>query len=93
MRPRPFRLFCDHRYLIHVFALHVSLKIHIRGQILRWTLKLIPYCYVIEHVDRVANVGADMLSRWAGKCSIFIALHSLTPRSVHSAWAFHVGAE
>lgn len=31
LRARPFRLFCDHRNLIHVFAPHVSIKKHIRG--------------------------------------------------------------
>eukprot|EP00644_Phytophthora_capsici_P018101 jgi/Phyca11/113930/e_gw1.25.661.1 len=67
LRARPFRLFCDHRNLIHVFAPHTSVKKHIRGKLLRWALKLMSYRYVIEHVDGISNVWADMLSRWAGQ--------------------------
>ncbi|OWZ10625.1 hypothetical protein PHMEG_00016494 [Phytophthora megakarya] len=67
LRAHPFRLFCDHGNLIHVFAPHTSVKKHIRGKLLRWALKLMSYGYVIEHVDGVSNVWADMLSRWAGQ--------------------------
>ncbi|OWY97114.1 LOW QUALITY PROTEIN: hypothetical protein PHMEG_00032441 [Phytophthora megakarya] len=67
IRPKPFRLFCNHRNLIHVFAPHVSIRKHIRGKLLRWALKLMPPQYVIEHFNGEANVWADMLSRWAGQ--------------------------
>ncbi|OWZ16902.1 hypothetical protein PHMEG_0009235 [Phytophthora megakarya] len=59
LRARPFRLLCDHRNLIHVFAPHTSIKTHIRGKLLRWELKLMSYRYVIEHVDAAFNVWAD----------------------------------
>ncbi|GMG18098.1 unnamed protein product [Phytophthora fragariaefolia] len=62
---RPFRLFCYHRNLIHVFALHTSINKHIRVKLLRWALKLMSYRYIIEHVDGASNVGAVTLSRWA----------------------------
>ncbi|KAJ8575672.1 hypothetical protein ON010_g3544 [Phytophthora cinnamomi] len=67
LRARPFRLFCDHRHVIHVFAPQTSIKKHICGKLLRWALKLMTYRYSIEHVDGTANVWADMLSRWAGQ--------------------------
>ncbi|KAJ8526138.1 hypothetical protein ON010_g15041 [Phytophthora cinnamomi] len=80
MRPQQFRLFCDHRNLIHVFAPHVSIKKHIRGKLLRWALKLMPYRYIIEHVDGVANVWADILSRWAGQPTMKVKLKRFTKK-------------
>ncbi|OWZ09958.1 hypothetical protein PHMEG_00017261 [Phytophthora megakarya] len=81
LRARPFRLFCDHRNLIHVFAPHTSVKKHIRGKLLRWALKLMSYRYVIEHVDGTSNVWADMLSRWAGQPKITVRLKRFTRRT------------
>eukprot|EP00644_Phytophthora_capsici_P017003 jgi/Phyca11/129344/e_gw1.83.90.1 len=49
LRARPFRLFCDHRNLIHIFAPDSRIKKHIRGKLLRWALKLMSYRYVIQH--------------------------------------------
>ncbi|GMF31527.1 unnamed protein product [Phytophthora fragariaefolia] len=65
-RPKPFRMYCDHRNLIHVFAPHESVKKHVKGKLLRWAMKLMNCRYVIEHVPGHANVWADMISRWAG---------------------------
>ncbi|OWZ11440.1 hypothetical protein PHMEG_00015539 [Phytophthora megakarya] len=81
MRSRPFCLFCDHRNLIHVFAPHVSIKKHIRGTLLRWSLKLLPYRYIIDHRDGVANVWMDMLSRLAGQPTTTINLKRVATRS------------
>ncbi|GMF55194.1 unnamed protein product [Phytophthora fragariaefolia] len=69
LRPTPFRMYCDHRNLIHIFAPHESVKKHIRGKLLRWAMKLMNYCYVVEHVPGPDNVWADMISRWAGNHS------------------------
>ncbi|OWZ03526.1 hypothetical protein PHMEG_00024733 [Phytophthora megakarya] len=65
MRPHAFRMFCDHRNLIHVFAAAESVKKYIRGKLLRWALKLSEFRYTINHIAGAANVWAAMLSRWA----------------------------
>ncbi|KAE9002974.1 hypothetical protein PR003_g16189 [Phytophthora rubi] len=66
LRPKPFRMYCDHRNLIHVFVPHQSVKKHIKGKLLPWSMKLVNFRYVVEHVPGPANVWADMISRWAG---------------------------
>eukprot|EP00644_Phytophthora_capsici_P006562 jgi/Phyca11/118478/e_gw1.36.607.1 len=63
MRPRGFRMFCDHRNLIHIFAPAENIKKHIRGKLLRWALKLSEFRYTINHIAGTDNVWADMLSR------------------------------
>ncbi|KAJ0400435.1 hypothetical protein ATCC90586_006519 [Pythium insidiosum] len=75
LRPSGFKLYCDHRNLIHVFAPGREVKKHVRGKLLRWAMKLIEYRYSIEHIDGVHNVWADMISRWAGN-------HIAAPTSV-----------
>ncbi|TMW59220.1 hypothetical protein Poli38472_007365 [Pythium oligandrum] len=67
MRPRGFRMHCDHRNLIHVFAPSVEVKKHVRGKLLRWAMRLMEYRYTIEHIDGAKNVWADMVSRWAAQ--------------------------
>ncbi|OWZ16589.1 hypothetical protein PHMEG_0009596 [Phytophthora megakarya] len=62
MRPMLVMLCFDHRNLIHVFAPHVSIKKNIRFKWQRSELKLMPYQFVIEHVDGEGNVWAEMLS-------------------------------
>lgn len=66
LRPGGFRMYCDHRNLIHVFAPGYGVKKHVRGKLLRWSMKLMEYRYTIEHIDGTHNVWADMVSRWAG---------------------------
>ncbi|OWZ01011.1 hypothetical protein PHMEG_00027680, partial [Phytophthora megakarya] len=66
LRPKPFRMYCDHRNLIHVFAPHESVKKHIKGKLFRWSMKLMNFRYVVEYVPGPDNVWADMISRWAG---------------------------
>ncbi|KAH7467435.1 Transposon Ty3-G Gag-Pol polyprotein [Phytophthora ramorum] len=66
LRPQGFRMFCDHRNLIHVFAPDENVKKHVKGKLLRWSMKLMNYNYVIEHIAGPNNVWADMISRWAG---------------------------
>ncbi|OWZ11615.1 hypothetical protein PHMEG_00015334 [Phytophthora megakarya] len=65
LRPKPFRIYCDHRNLIHIFAPHESVKKHVKGKLLRWAMKLMNYRYVVEHVPGEHNVWVDMISRWA----------------------------
>ncbi|POM80529.1 LOW QUALITY PROTEIN: Hypothetical protein PHPALM_1626 [Phytophthora palmivora] len=66
LRPQGFRMFCDHRNLIHVFAPDESVKKHVKGKLLRWSMKLMNFNYIIEHIAGPNNVWADMVSRWAG---------------------------
>ncbi|GMF50375.1 unnamed protein product [Phytophthora fragariaefolia] len=66
LRPQPFRMYCDHHNLIHVFAPDDSVKKHVRGKLLHWAIKLMKNRYVIQHVPASDNVWADMISRWAG---------------------------
>jgi hypothetical protein len=66
LRPKGFRMYCDHRNLIHVFAPAHEVKKHVRGKLLRWAMKLTEHRYEIEHIEGVKNVWADMVSRWAG---------------------------
>ena len=69
MRPRGFRLYTDHKNLIHIFAPGEEWKAHTRGKLLRWAEYIGCYRYVIEHIEGVHNVWADMMSRWAGQPS------------------------
>ncbi|KAE8905997.1 hypothetical protein PF003_g10101 [Phytophthora fragariae] len=65
LRPAGFRLYCDHRNLIHVFAPDDTVKKHIRGKLLRWAMRLGEFRYEIYHIAVEENVRADMVSRWA----------------------------
>ncbi|KAE9000966.1 hypothetical protein PR001_g18645 [Phytophthora rubi] len=77
LRPKPFRMYCDHRNLIHMFAPHQSVKKHVKGKLLRWSMKLMNFRYVVEHVPGSENVWADMISRWAGNQSPTAAVKRL----------------
>jgi hypothetical protein len=66
LRPQGFKMFCDHRNLIHIFAPTAETKKHVRGKLLRWAMRLTEYRYTIEHIEGIQNVWADMVSRWAG---------------------------
>ncbi|GMF57047.1 unnamed protein product [Phytophthora fragariaefolia] len=60
-------MFTDHRNLIYIFAPGTEIKKHVRGKLLRWSLKLIEFKYEIEHIPGDENVWTDMFSRWAGQ--------------------------
>ncbi|OWZ00608.1 hypothetical protein PHMEG_00028159 [Phytophthora megakarya] len=66
LRPKPFRMFCDHRNLLHVFAPDQNVKKHVKGKLLRWAMKLMGFQYIVEHVPGPDNLWADMALRWAG---------------------------
>ncbi|OWZ22169.1 hypothetical protein PHMEG_0003164, partial [Phytophthora megakarya] len=80
LRPQGFRLFCDHRNLIYVFAPSKEVKKHIRGKLLRWAVKLMEYRYHIEHIEGTNNVWADMVSRWAGNHQDQVTLRAMVLR-------------
>ncbi|OWY94590.1 DNA/RNA polymerase, partial [Phytophthora megakarya] len=80
LRPGGFRLYCDHRNLIYIFAPGKEVKKHIRGKLLRWSTKLMEYRYEVEHIDGEANVWADMISRWAGNHDPTVHLNAMTLR-------------
>ncbi|OWY99161.1 hypothetical protein PHMEG_00029891, partial [Phytophthora megakarya] len=80
LRPDGFKLYCDHRNLIYVFAPGQEVKKHIRGKLLRWSTKLMEYHYEIEHIDGESNVWADMVSRWAGNHDPAVRLNMMTLR-------------
>ncbi|GMF14680.1 unnamed protein product [Phytophthora lilii] len=67
IRDKGFKMFTDHRNLIYIFAPGAEINKHVRGKLLRWSLKLNEYQYEIEHMPREQNVWADMFSRWAGQ--------------------------
>ncbi|KAE8903785.1 hypothetical protein PF003_g12433 [Phytophthora fragariae] len=76
LRPGGFKLYCDHRNLIYVFAPGKEVKKHIRGKLLRWATRLMEYHYEIEHIDGESNrlgrldlqVGRQPRPSSASKC-------------------------
>ncbi|KAF1322126.1 hypothetical protein FI667_g11572, partial [Globisporangium splendens] len=66
LRAQGFKIYCDHRNIVHLFVPGKELKKHVRGKLLRWSTKLLGYCYQIEHIDGVHNIWADLISRWGG---------------------------
>ncbi|KAG2798084.1 hypothetical protein PC110_g21016 [Phytophthora cactorum] len=69
MRPRGFQIYCNHRNLIHLIAPGAELKIHVRDQLLRWSIKLMAHEYTIIHIDGTSNLWADMIGRWGGNAT------------------------
>ncbi|KAG6617410.1 DNA/RNA polymerase [Phytophthora cinnamomi] len=64
IRDKGFKMFTDHRNLIYIFAPGSEIEKHIRGKLLRWSLKLNEYNYEIEHIAGEDNVWADMFSSY-----------------------------
>ncbi|GMF37353.1 unnamed protein product [Phytophthora fragariaefolia] len=67
IRDKGFEMFTDHRNLVYIFAPGTEIKKHVRGNLLRWSLKLNEFKYEIEHIPGDENVWADMFSRSADK--------------------------
>lgn len=85
LRPQAFRIYCDHRNLIHIFAPNENMKKHVRGKLLRWSMKLMNHHYIIAHIPGSLNVWADMISRWAGptcRSTVLKRIHSAEVTSV-----------
>ena len=64
LRPKGFKLLCDHRNLVFLFNEQVGQRLPTRSKLLRWALELQSYRYVIEHLEGERNLWADLLSRW-----------------------------
>lgn len=64
LRPKGFRLLCDHRNLVFLFSEQPGLKLPTRAKLMRWAFELQSYRYTIEHIEGEKNVWADILSRW-----------------------------
>ncbi|GAB9477013.1 hypothetical protein Gpo141_00014072, partial [Globisporangium polare] len=56
LRPQGFKIYCDHRNIVHLFAPGKELKKHTRGKLLRWSIKLLGFRYEIEHIAGRNNV-------------------------------------
>ena len=80
LRPQGFKLYCDHRNIIYMFAPAQELKKHVRGKLQRWATKLLEYRYEIEHIDGIHNVWADLVSRWGGRSTAISSARRLTSR-------------
>eukprot|EP00644_Phytophthora_capsici_P005581 jgi/Phyca11/97940/e_gw1.2.1298.1 len=59
LRPKGFRLFCDHANLAYIYAPDVELKKHVRDRLQRWAMRLCGVHYTIEHISGEMNVWAD----------------------------------
>ncbi|KAF0746463.1 hypothetical protein AaE_008115 [Aphanomyces astaci] len=66
LRPLGFRMYCDHKNLIHVclFSHDKEVKAHTREKLLRWADLIGQYRYVIEQIDGMNNLWADLFSCW-----------------------------
>ncbi|OWZ03892.1 LOW QUALITY PROTEIN: hypothetical protein PHMEG_00024301 [Phytophthora megakarya] len=62
LRPRGFRLFCDHANLIYIFGPQDELKKH--GPAAMLAMRLWGLHYRIEHISGDTNVWADIISQW-----------------------------
>jgi len=64
---RDTRIFTDHLNLLFIFnplAIDSSLKKHIVNKVLRWSMTLSKFSYVIEHIPGEKNIMADIMTRW-----------------------------
>ncbi|GMF52091.1 unnamed protein product [Phytophthora fragariaefolia] len=73
LRPRGFRLYCDHANLANIFAPSVELKKHVRDRLQRWAMRLCGLHYTIEHIPGEKNVWADIVSRWHAREIVAVA--------------------
>ena len=64
LSPEGFRMYGDHKNLIHIFAPGKEWPEHTRGKLMRWAAIIGGYRYTIEHIDGTHFLWADMMSRW-----------------------------
>ncbi|KAH9133773.1 hypothetical protein AeRB84_020220 [Aphanomyces euteiches] len=76
MRPEGFRMYCDHKNLIHIFVPGKEWPEHTRGKLMRWAAIIGGYRYTIEHINGIHNLWADMMSRW-GRPATGMATHKV----------------
>ncbi|KAG3090540.1 hypothetical protein PI125_g17674 [Phytophthora idaei] len=73
LRPKGFRLYCDHANLAYIFASSVELKKHVRDRLQRWAMRLCGLHYTIGHIPGEKNVWADIISRWRVREALTVA--------------------
>ncbi|KAE9062778.1 hypothetical protein PF010_g29265 [Phytophthora fragariae] len=73
LRPKGFRLYCDHANLVYIFAPHDALKKHVRDRLQRWAMRLCGLHYVIEHIAGEDNLWMDIVSRWHTREAVNVA--------------------
>ncbi|OWZ03396.1 LOW QUALITY PROTEIN: hypothetical protein PHMEG_00024881 [Phytophthora megakarya] len=73
LRPRGFRLYCDHANLAFIFAPSVELKKHVRDRLQHWVIRLCGLRYTIEFIPGENNVWADIVSRWHVRDQVSVA--------------------
>ncbi|POM60167.1 LOW QUALITY PROTEIN: hypothetical protein PHPALM_31012 [Phytophthora palmivora] len=69
LRPKGFHLLTDHRNLVYIsdpYATDTGMQRYQADKLQRWTMTLMAYRYVEEHVKGDENVWADILSRSSG---------------------------
>ncbi|KAE9073862.1 hypothetical protein PF010_g24905 [Phytophthora fragariae] len=67
LRPKGYRLFTDHRNLVYIFdpfATDSAMARYQADKLQHWTMSLLVFRYVIEHVPGEVNAWGDLLSRW-----------------------------
>lgn len=69
-RQKGFTIYCDHSNLIHIFSPSENIKKHVRGKLLRWSMKLMGLHYEIVHIAGENNIWADIISRWMPKQAV-----------------------
>ncbi|ETV69577.1 hypothetical protein H257_14710 [Aphanomyces astaci] len=79
VRPTGFRMYCDHKSLLHVFAPGEEWKARTRGKLMRWAAIIGGYRYDIVHIV-VHNVWVDMMSRWGQPTPILVTKRVLVRR-------------
>jgi hypothetical protein len=57
LRPKGFRLFCDHANLVYIFAPHDALKKHVRDRLQRWAMRLCGLHYTIKPIPAKTTFG------------------------------------
>jgi RNase H-like domain found in reverse transcriptase len=72
MRPGGFHLFTDHRnlqYIFNPYGHNPGVQRHVVAKLERWSIKLMSFDYVVEHILGEDNVWGDLLSRWGAGIS------------------------
>jgi RNase H-like domain found in reverse transcriptase len=72
MRTGEFHLFTDHRnlqYIFNPYGHNPGVQRHDVAELERWSIKLMSFDYVVEHIPGEDNVWGDLLSRWGAGVS------------------------
>ena len=92
LRPKPCRIFTDHRNLLYILDPNwrpTSTKKYTDAKLERWALKLQAFPFTIEHIAGEANVWADLISRWASSTvAEEVRPNTVSTRAVNDAKIF-----